>query len=268
MEFNRVAWHHYVHYNEAFCESRTTMMNKVIIQIILSSLLLLFTLTNCLGALPELVRCHVPSKKSNNIQCIYSVTGQKINNSNKTSRLYVNTDMLYASCAHVLCNINPKKTSSATCICPVIGANEETQAWKKLSVGPIFFEINHEKYYGEKLKQVAANFSLADRQQPSTLKGTHCQFDQPIPWAYCFGRQCQVYYQSKNNKTVPMAKCNCKIIKTNSFVIAGSDDPNECKTPPDKVWSAATEKQTKNMADVILDSYKRFHPQIISKNKD
>ena len=238
-------------------------MNKTKVRIALSSLALVFITISCMAASPELLRCHVPSKKSHNIQCIYLVTGQQINHPNKTSRLYVNTDMLYASCSHVLCNINPNKASTATCICPLVGTDEEMPAWQKLSVGPLFFEINHPKYNGKTLEKIAANFSLADTQKPTEFKNTTCKFDQPTPWAYCFGRQCQVYYPSEKAGTLPMAKCNCKVIKTNAFVIEGSWNSDDCKTPTNKVWSAATEKQAENLLNVMLDSYKRFHPQIL-----
>ncbi|MCB1827315.1 MAG: hypothetical protein KDH94_02735, partial [Coxiellaceae bacterium] len=196
----------------------------------------------------SLVYCHIPSPAQGpNTQCIYKTSEKK---------RYVNTNMPYASCLHTLCTIDPKEPTRAICNCPVIGADNDTEAWKKMSVSTVFFEIIHPKYKGNELLEVPAAFSLASQHQTNT-----CHFDKETNWANCAGRRCKAIYITNNGITRPIAHCYCNIMKSKSFVSAGPRDSQDCKTEKNKLWSAISEQQQKIDLAVIKDGYKRFHPE-------
>lgn len=222
----------------------------------------LLTINGFAGAI-KLLHCHIPSKKKQeNVQCIYSVYGQSIKKPDTFSKLYVNTKMPYALCANILCDIDPDKPSYATCVCPVIGGNDETQAWQKVSVGPVFYEaVRPKKNKLKKLKTVPSTFSLANVPAADDLKPTTCKFNEPTAWANCFGKICKVHYEDKNGKSTAIATCRCKVVETVTFTSTGPKNESECKTQPGKIWSAATERQASNEFAVMRDSYRIFFPK-------
>lgn len=180
---------------------------------------------------------------------------------NAPSKLFINTNMPYALCSDISCNIDIKNPKNAICHCPVYGVGKQELAWQKASVGAYNYQestlkINQNKQVGI----IRSNFSLANRSSEASFKNVTCQFNKPAAWANCFGSRCSVNYQQKNGIVSKTARCVCPILRTNSFVSLGPKSKSECQLPKNKLWSAATKTQAKNYINVIKITYNHFYP--------
>lgn len=192
-----------------------------------------------------------------NTQCVFEVTGQKIDAPDAVSQLYGTSSMPYALCSSALCQIDKTNPDTSTCVCRVFGNAKEDSAWRNASVGPLGYDKSKPDIANGELAGVTSNFSFANFESKSTISPRMCSFEQPTAWANCFGAHCIV---SKNENSELIATCDCPVVKTTAFVSMGPIEANHCIQPEGKVWSAATIVQNDNGFAVVEEMYKQFYP--------
>lgn len=196
---------------------------------------------------PTLENCK--STGNGNIQCTYKSATNKQNP--KPSFLYAQTKMPYALCNKALCDVNPDK-KTATCACRVF---EDAGKKDQVSVGPKPYKISQPVYnkMGKMIK-ATSNFSMANLGKPGD-KPITCVSDKEIPWANCFGIQCDVHHLGEDT----MATCVCPIDYSKQMITVGAKTQKECTdTGKAKIWSAALTVQGDNNGPIMEHMYAKY----------
>jgi hypothetical protein len=190
------------------------------------------------------------SGQDSQTECMYQV--------DDTTQLYAMTNTPYALCSQAICSRDSEDAELATCICPVYHRQAELANWQKVSVGPHSLTDSPPTYVGDKLTTVMSNFSLANFANFADVKPTRCQFDQPQPWASCFGATCQVRYQTIDGQEVPIAACQCPIKASTQFISLGPTDASQCQTSGNALWAATVMPNAATNKAIIFDMYRRY----------
>jgi hypothetical protein len=194
--------------------------------------------------------------QNNQIECVYQA--------DDNAPLYAITNTPYALCSQAVCHRDNADPESATCICPVYHQQAELADWQKVSVGPQSLTDSQPAYVGDKLTAVISNFSLASFANPTEAKPTQCQFDQPQPWASCFGATCQVRYQDIDGQQVPIAACQCAVKVSSQFISLGPAHADQCQREGDSLWAATVMPNAAINKAIIFDMYRRYFPNQVN----
>lgn len=112
-----------------------------------------------------------------------------------------------------------------------------------------------------RLVSVQSNYSMANLTDFSKPANNQCKYDQPKPWANCYGVRCNVETITLNGKSEQVASCVCPVNNDTSFLI-GASGSSACNLPKGKIWSATTGASLKvygtNPMNIL---YKKLYPQ-------
>ncbi len=187
-----------------------------------------------------------------NTQYVYQVTGEDIQDPQKTSKLYAQTNLPYALCSRASCKAKGNNPKKVTCKCPIYGLQGD-KSWQKSSVGPKNYRNTKPSQSNGKLTSVVSNYSMANIKDRRNVPQTSCRFRNPAPWANCYGVKCDVKYKYGR----PHAVCKCPVVKTKKFVSIGPRNRIQCYQGTHRIWSAATGKQGSNNNDIMTRTYKQ-----------
>lgn len=182
--------------------------------------------------------------------CAYKIAGES------SVSLYGFTHIAYALCSKALCTVDAANPKFANCSCSVY----DTTGWQSASLSPNTYKQAHPIYKHKTLQTVYSNYSMANLTSFNTTAGFNCQFNQPMPWANCFGAKCSVSKQMVNGVATLTASCACPITQSTSFTSPGPNSQAQCTTNSNQVWSAVQPMTSTYGTDPILLLYKKLYP--------
>lgn len=173
------------------------------------------------------------------------------------SVIYGIKNMPYALCSKAICTYD-SGSQVASCVCSV----QDVEGWKLLSVGPSGYvsakptwDSNHN------LQTLQSNYSKANVDDFAIPSSTACHFDEPRPWANCFGVRCNVETLIVNGESQQVAICECPVVQSKDFVIGYSDE-SYCHQPDNKAISATfSGNVAKSGNKAISDMYQKYYPK-------
>lgn len=181
------------------------------------------------------------------------VTYQSATNSRnpKVSKLYAQTNMPYVLCNKALCDVNSDE-KTATCACRVF---ENAGKKDQISVGPKPYKVSQPLYNKQgKMIKATSNFSMANLGKPGD-KPITCVSDKEIPWANCFGIQCDIHFLNGH----PVATCVCPIDSSKEMITVGAKTQQECtNTGKTKIWSGALPVQGDSNGPIMEQMYAKY----------
>ena len=202
--------------------------------------------SHALALQSQKISCHKVSRAGAGIECVFRVSGEKSDDPSQFSALYATTKMPYALCSKALCTVDQKNKHLAKCGCPIYGVNKDAPLWQRISVGPKPHHLSAPTGQRSHLVTVTSNFSMANLTNRAEPHQVTCRGKKPLSWANCFGVRCKVSYQKEAGRSVPVANCQCPVVKTSAFISMGPADTRACQVSSAKIWSAATAAQGHN----------------------
>ncbi len=178
--------------------------------------------------------------------------------------IYGTKNMPYALCSKAICDYDPN-SQQAHCVCDV----QNDTGWTSASVGPSAYVSSQPTWDdANQLQTLQSNYSKANVTDFNVPSSSNCHFEEPKPWANCFGVRCQVQTVTLNNKSEQIAVCTCPVVQTKDFVIGYSDN-SHCQQHADKAISATYPGSFATSGNqAIMDMYQNYYPDSPSvKNK-